>query len=193
MNAVIQLWREHKKHANVTLVFDTSGSMRKEDRMPNAQAGATQFIELLDDKDQVSLLPFSTSPAWAIRDAAMENRRGEIVNRIQGWYPDGDTALYDSIDLAYREMKSHPTPDRIAAIVVLTDGADRGSRLGLPQLLENIRASEEQQGFRVFTIKYGDEAQAGVLKEIADATRAKFFEGKPENIREVFKEIATFF
>ena len=46
---------------------------------------------------------------------------------------------------------------------------------------------------RIFTIGYGSDAAPDVLGRIAEATQAKYFTGTPENIREVFKEISTFF
>jgi Ca-activated chloride channel homolog len=43
------------------------------------------------------------------------------------------------------------------------------------------------------TLGYDSGAQKDALQKMADATQARYFEGKPENIREVFKEISTFF
>ena len=109
--------------------------------------------------------------------------------------PNGETALYDAIASAYREqMASAPrNADRIRAIVVLTDGEDNKSRLTLDQLLKEIHFDSETHNIRIFTIAYGRDAKKDVLQKIADATEAKFYEGKPENIREVFKDISTFF
>jgi Ca-activated chloride channel family protein len=55
------------------------------------------------------------------------------------------------------------------------------------------RFDSERNTIRVFTIAYGKDAVKEVLKSIADATQAKFYEGTPENIASVFKEISTFF
>ena len=193
MNSLIQLWRQHKKHSNIVLVFDTSGSMNKENRMTNARIGAVQFLKMLGDDDEVSLLPFDSALRWSARNIPMKTGRDEMTRRIEGLFANGGTALYDAIDGAYQHLLAHRQPDRISAIVVLTDGEDTDSRIKLPALLDRIRFDHETKTLRVFTIKYGSEASGKVLKDIADATQARFFEGKPENIREVFKEIATFF
>jgi Ca-activated chloride channel family protein len=105
---------------------------------------------------------------------------------------EGGTALYDAILAAQEHLRQNPTPDRISAIVVLTDGEDRNSRTSLRQLLDRVRADEEA-GVKVFTIGYGKGANEKVLEGIADATQAKFYRGTTQNIREVFKEISTFF
>ncbi len=59
--------------------------------------------------------------------------------------------------------------------------------------MRKVSAGGESQGVRVFTIGYGKEARKDVLKAIADATRARFYEGTPANIRTVFRDISTFF
>src|SRR5262249_52188123 len=114
---------------------------------------------------------------------------------------------YDSIDAAYQYLLADGSgtsadsgtsgggggSERIAAVVVLTDGADTDSKLPLPQLLNRIRSDSEKRSIRVFTIGYGKDAKEDVLRQIADVTRAKYYKGDPKNIREVFKDIATFF
>src|SRR5262249_3505131 len=69
INAVLQTWKGEKKHSNVVLVLDTSGSMSEEGKMENAKAGARQLVELLDDSDTFSFLPFSTESHWSQKDA----------------------------------------------------------------------------------------------------------------------------
>lgn len=46
---------------------------------------------------------------------------------------------------------------------------------------------------RVFTIAYGKDAKKDVLQQIAEATQGRAFDGKPEDIRQVFRDISMFF
>lgn len=75
----------------------------------------------------------------------------------------------------------------------MTDGADTDSRMKLDALLAKITPDRERAPLRIFTIAYGKSAQKDVLKKIAETTQAKFYEGTPENIGSVFKDISTFF
>jgi Ca-activated chloride channel family protein len=194
VDATIELWRHHKKHANIVLVLDTSGSMNDERKMPNARAGATELIDMLDDEDTLSLLPFSTQLNWAGQGLKMKDSRDKAKATVAALVADGETALYDSIAAARQYLLDHPDPSKISAIVVLTDGEDNKSSNTLDQLLSRLQqGSEGNGGVRVFTIAYGSDARQDVLQKIAQQTRAKFYTGKPENIRAVFKEIATFF
>jgi Ca-activated chloride channel family protein len=193
MDAVIRLWREHKKHANVVLVFDTSGSMQDNGKMPNAKSGAKQLIAALDAADHLSILPFSSTWNWAVKDLSVSREREAAAGIVDSLFASGETALYDSIAQAYQYLQSNRTQDKISAIVVLTDGEDNKSITDLGSLIANIRFDNEGKTIRVFTIGYGQDARKDVLQSIADATQAKFYEGTPENIRSVFKEISTFF
>ncbi len=190
----IDLWRRHKKHANVVLILDTSGSMNQEAKMPNARAGATELIAMLDDEDTLSLLPFSTRLNWAGQGLRMKDSRDKANATVTSLVADGETALYDAIAAARQYLSDHPEPGKISAIVVLTDGEDNKSSNTLDQLLARLQSGNEgTDGVRVFTIAYGSDARQDVLRKIAQQTRAKFYPGRPETIRAVFKEIATFF
>jgi len=78
-------------------------------------------------------------------------------------------------------------------VVVLSDGEDRDSHTSLAQLLQRIRFDGERRTVRVFTIAYGKDAKRDVLQQIAEATQGRAFDSKPENIRQVFRDISTFF
>ncbi len=148
---------------------------------------------MLGEQDLLSLLFFSDKMSWAAKRWNIGSDREKARNKISNLIASGGTRLFDSISAAYTYMQENPQPDRISAIVVLTDGADTDSSMNFNQLLAKLRADSEKGGIRVFTIGYGSGANKDQLKKIADETRAKFFDGTPENIREVFKEISTFF
>ncbi len=195
IDATLKLWHANKKHSNITLVFDKSGSMNDDQKMENARDGALQLVSLLGDEDDFSLLPFSRKPEWAFQRLPMKTSRTQASDTIKGLYAGGGTALYDAIDLAYQEhlKTSDSDEEKISAIVVLTDGADTDSKMTLEDLLKRIKFDNERHTIRVFTIGYGQDAQKDVLKQIADTTQAKFYEGNPQNIRTILREISTFF
>jgi Ca-activated chloride channel family protein len=195
MHAILTLWHANKKHANITLVFDTSGSMKENQKMENARAAALQLVDQLGDDDQFSLLPFSGAPEWALQRAGVKQDRAVAREKIGAMYPHDGTALYDAISAAYAAHLASQDQDkeRISAIVVLTDGDDRDSKLRLDDLLQQIKFDNERHTIRVFTIAYGDDAKKDVLTKIADATQAKFYAGNQQNIRQVLREISTFF
>jgi Ca-activated chloride channel family protein len=194
INSILQLWKVQKKHSNIALVLDTSGSMREEGKMANAKLGAKQLVQLLDDGDSFSFLPFSSELNWSGQDVPVSAGRQQLLQQIDSLFASGGTALYDSIDAAYQHLASAKNTDaKIQAVVVLTDGEDTESKMKLEELMERIRYNGETRAIHVFTIAYGRDAKKDILQKIADATQAKFYEGTPQNIVDVFRDISTFF
>jgi Ca-activated chloride channel family protein len=194
INGILQTWKVQKKHSNVVLVLDTSGSMNQEGKMQSAREGAKQLVQLLDDNDTFSFLPFSTDLRWALQDATVKEQRSQLLQQVESLFAGGETALYDAIDAAYQHLAAAANPDaKIQAVVVLTDGEDTESKMKLDELMERIRYNGENRAIHVFTIAYGRDARKDILQRVAEATQAKFYEGTPQNIVDVFRDISTFF
>jgi Ca-activated chloride channel family protein len=196
IDSILNLWQQKKKSASVVLVLDTSGSMNDNGKIQNAREGAKQLVNLLSDNDRLSLLPFNTQPNWAVRDLQIRSGKESLLHSIDSLFAGGGTALYDSIDTAYQhllEQTNSGDPNSILSIVVLTDGADTESKLQLPDLMQHVQYDGERHTIHVFTIAYGGDAKKDILGQIAQATQAKSYEGNPQNIVGVFKDISTFF
>jgi len=194
INAILKVWSAEKKHSSVVLVLDTSGSMKEQGKMQNAKEGAKQLVELLDDGDTFSFLPFNHQLHWSLQDVSVKSERERSRRQIDSLFADGGTALYEAIDAGYQRLAAQRGQDsKIQAVVVLTDGEDTESKLKLNELMERIRYNGETRAIHVFTIAYGKDAKKDILRQIADATQGKFYEGTPQNIVEVFRDISTFF
>ncbi|HWY67846.1 MAG TPA: extracellular solute-binding protein [Terriglobales bacterium] len=194
IHAILQTWKQDKKNADVVLVLDTSGSMNEDQKMQNAREGAKQLVSMLDDSDTFSLLPFSTRMNWAFQDLPVKTERQHATDTVSSLFADGGTALYDSIDAAYKHLLDKGSGnDHIRAVVVLTDGADTESQEKLEDLLQHLQQNSEQRPISIFSIAYGKDARRDVLQKISEATQARMYEGTPKNIVEVFREISTFF
>jgi Ca-activated chloride channel family protein len=193
MDAILRLWQEHKKRSSVELVFDISGSMNQEDKIRYARDGAIALVDAMSDEDDFALLPFNQGVPASVAPTPLGVQRAQKRQQIQGLFADGGTALYDAILAAHRTQSSTDASKRISAIVVLSDGQDTNSATSLANLLNQIRATPERESVRIFVIGYGKDADASVLKQISDATQGKYYEGQSGNIREVFRDISTFF
>ena len=196
LDAVLAGFKTVKKPASLTMVLDISGSMNDDRKIDNARAGAQQFVSALDDRDHLSLLVFNNQSRWVMQDGDLARERTRANSTLGGLIAGGGTALYDSVLAAYQHaltQQEGTDASRITALVVLTDGEDTDSKTKLPALLDAIRFDGEHRTIRVFTIAYGRDASTTVLRQIADATQAKSYQGTPENIRTIFRDIATFF
>lgn len=194
MDAILNLWQQQKKSANVVLVLDTSGSMNDDQKIQNAREGAKQLVNLLSDADHLSLLPFNNKVNWATQDQLVRTGKTQMVTTIDSLFAQDGTALYDAINAGYQHLLDQSrSDDSILSVVVLTDGADTDSTMHLEDLMQRIRYDGETHKIHVFTIAYGKDAKKDILARIAEATQAKTYEGTPQNIVGVFKDISTFF
>jgi len=193
--ALIDTWREYKRPADVTLVFDTSGSMRGEP-ITEAKAGAKSFLDNLGKRDSVGLLFFDSQAYPVFGPLVLGAGKEKLQGRIDQAFAKGGTALYDAVVQAYEGQKERARrdPRRIHALLVLTDGVDENStRYTLPQLRALLGKDEEGGGVKVFTIAYGAGADPKVLAEIAEAGRGSTARGTAANIVQVYQDMASFF
>jgi Ca-activated chloride channel family protein len=190
LRAVLDQWKDTKRAVEIELILDRSGSMQGE-RIAAARDGLATFLNMLRPNDRVVFMTFNTE----LDPPSPPAPPAEIVPKVQAVFADGGTALYDAIvagrDIAEQAVKKDPT--RIHAVVCMTDGEDRDSKTSLDDLMSKLVPAEKGGDIRVFTIGYGDEANAEVLGKIAKQTGGAYYHGDPTNIKSVYEEIASFF
>ena len=105
----------------------------------------------------------------------------------------GNTALLDGVRTAYLRLQQNGDPERINAIVAMTDGRENASLVSLRQLLDEIRQGNQNLPVVIFCIAYGRDADYDVLQGIADASSGLVREGNEETIRELYKILSSYF
>lgn len=195
MAAVRDIWFKSKRHARVTLVFDVSGSMNDRNKIALAREGAEDLINFMSDDDSFSIMPFNNRVLLDEAPQPLKDYRPTAEQIVSALIANGGTSLYDTLSLAYQNVQKQQQqdPSRIAAIVVLSDGMDTTSKLTLDQLLAQIRYDFEEHTIRIFTIGYEADDGTEILKQISEVTQGRYYEGKQTNIREIFRDISTFF
>jgi Ca-activated chloride channel family protein len=119
------------------LALDTSGSMFGE-RIAAAQAALNRFLfDLLGPSDEVFLYRFDSKPElvqrWTADRAAVSRALGSV-------HPNGGTAMYDAVAEAIPLAQAGSRKKK--ALVIISDGNDTSSHLGLDPLHQMIRESE---------------------------------------------------
>jgi Ca-activated chloride channel family protein len=207
VSAILDAWDDLRKKANVLLVMDVSGSMNEptgsgQTRLEAAKQAAIEALDLLHDEDRVGLWSFSTetgdSPqpyteVWPL--ARMGESRAGLAEAIGGLHADGGTALYHTVRAAQQHLLSELSPDRITAVVVLTDGKNEyPADNDLAALLRDIDASSLEQSVRIFTIAFGEQSDLEVLTQIGQASRAAAYDARnPATIDRVFVSVISNF
>ncbi len=193
--AIIDVFKETKKKATVMLVLDTSGSMAGE-KMRGAAAATRNFVTRLSPEDEVLLITFKASVPNQVGELGLANsvRRG-LLKELENPSTNSDTPLNDSICMAVRAADAARSLDKAAGeqrlygVVVLTDGQENASQQ--KDVFACLPTGEDVEGVKVFTIAYGSDADAALLKKIADQTNGKTFKGDPATIEQVYLAISA--
>jgi Ca-activated chloride channel family protein len=207
LEKALAAWDVQRKRAKVLLVLDVSGSMTTDagnghSRMELAKQAALQSLALFAADDEVGLWTFSTEIAGAstpyteqVPVGALSGNRPRLEQVIKSLNAEGGTALYATTRAAQRKMAELADPNRINAVVVLTDGKNEYPKdSDLDSLVRDIDTSDKEIPVRVFTIAYGGQADLGVLQKISAASRAAAYDASdPRTIDKVLVNVLSNF
>ena len=212
---LLDKWAEQRKSARVLIVLDVSGSMSDvadqdtgETRLDLAKRAAIEALDQFKDEDEVGLRTFTTNEEGddvVIRDVVpiepigpnKEGLRRQIANQV----PLYGTPLYQVTRTSFQEVLDSYDPDRINAVVLLTDGEqddgnDDDDKAQQQDMLEVLRSTQGETGkpVRIFPIAFTSGADSGVLRTIAEATNsASYSAADPKTISRVFTAVVSNF
>jgi uncharacterized protein YegL len=151
---------------SIVLAIDVSGSMHGEG-LADAVRGASAFADRLSPQDRCALMVFGSDVRTV---TGFTDDRVRIKNALaQLTATDKDTHLYQAIFDALDTAATAPT--HRAAIVLLTDGKDEGSPLGL----QEVAAKAMVRDLPIFTLAYGPHADVATLRRIAAVSHGRAY------------------
>lgn len=201
IDAVLSAYQSQwRRPATSIFVLDLSGSMRG-DRLNSMRealkllsgaetSSASARYAAFQSRERVALITFSDKvapPLWVRFEAAnIEQARADLRRKADALTAEGGTAIYSALvaaeELARQEQQADP--DRFVSIVLLTDGE---SNQGLTA--EQFRARYPGgTSARIFPILFGEASPAG-MRELAQISGGREFDGRHARLAQVFKEI----
>ncbi len=194
--AVKDIFFQTKKKATIILLLDTSGSMEG-DKIKQAVESSVNFVERLDPNDEVYVLTFGGLPILLETGGRAGDVGEELSRTLRGLFADGNTPLFDAVCEAndvINRLNAERTADgdrRLYGIVLLSDGDDTSSNRTENQMFGCLPSGEDVEGTKIFTIAYGDDADADLLLRIANRTNGRSFEAGPESIERIYNSISA--
>ena len=181
----ISFFSEHDEPAAIGVVLDVSGSMTGA-KIERAREALRRFIQTSHEEDEYFLIGFNQYP-----QLLLEGSPGSEVMaaRISGIEPHGATALYDAVAFGLGEIKRSRLQKR--ALIVISDGEDNRSRLGVGDVRRMLRESD----VTVYTLLIGPlipHSNGGmIMDELASASGGKSYSpSNSERMSEAFEQIA---
>lgn len=191
---VQQSWQLVKKQADVVVLIDTSGSMRKDDKIGEAREAIKGFLEDQASTNNIGLIRFSQDVETLVPIAGFESNRSTILNAVEQLEARGDTALYDALLQTIEEFTQAGDNSRIRAIVLLSDGQDTASQARVNDVVKRLQAVRNSKTpILVIPIAYGADADINALNAIARASDTKVQSGDEKNIQRLLDVIGSYF
>lgn len=203
-NTLISTFLESVRAPAQTLfVIDTSGSMEG-DRLAALQqalknlAGADEStaggFAAFRSRERVTLIPFNSGPETPIvieiPDTDKSAALAEIRDVADGLVADGGTAIYDSLQAAYRLAltQKKQQPDTFVSVVLMTDGENTDGSSGYD--FEQFFASlpDSAKSIPTFVVLFGN-GDIDALTAIANLTGGKVFDALGGDLTGAFQEI----
>ncbi len=128
----------------VVTLIDSSASML-EQMGPTRQAAKDFLHSMLRPHDQAAVITFNRTPQVTV---PLTGDLGQLDEGLQGILAENDTSLYDSLVYSLLYLTGS---NGQRAVLLLSDGLDRTSRLGFDQALEAARRT----GIAVYAIGLG--------------------------------------
>jgi Ca-activated chloride channel family protein len=194
VDVVQNVWQYTKRKANIFLVVDTSGSMEGE-KMAAAQAALREFMaQIKGDQERVGLVEFGSTVNNIAALDELANNRSQIDSSIELLQAYGNTALLDGVRTAYVRLQQINDPERINAIVVMTDGRENNSLTTLRELQREIeRGNSQGVPVVIFAIAFGEDADYDVLRAIAETSGGQVRQGDLNTIRQLYRLLSSYF
>jgi Ca-activated chloride channel family protein len=196
-SAVKDVFHLTKKKASIVLLLDISGSMEG-DKIKSAVESSISFIKRLDPQDEIYLMVFGgDGVVYELGGGRAADVSEELEEKLNGLFADGGTPLYYGVCRATEKINilqaahDQASEKRLYGIVLLSDGQDTASEITQNQMFNCLPSGESVTGAKIFTIAFGEDADADLMLRIANRTNGKTFKGDPASIESIYNAISA--
>ena len=164
---VISAFGSEDLPATVGLVLDSSASMRA--KRGDVRAAAIGFAESSNPEDEIFVVNFNEGASLSSPPTvSFPSNVDQLEAALAKYHPEGETALYDAIFLAMKQLKLG-TRER-KALLVISDGDDNASRISSQQVLAAAEGNSVPIYVLVVRDKGGIDTKAAFLNQLAEIT-----------------------
>ncbi|HVT43194.1 MAG TPA: VWA domain-containing protein [Thermoanaerobaculia bacterium] len=145
---ILDVGKALEEPVSIAILVDASASMTP--WMKRARAAANSFVQkIVRPADRYALFAIQSVPR---RQLALTNTPAALDGALANLHAHGETALYDAIESALRELEGERNR---RAIVILSDGEDTSSFSSYDEILKKAVAA----GVTIYVIAFAEEEQ----------------------------------
>jgi Ca-activated chloride channel family protein len=157
---------------NICLVLDRSGSMREEQKMVYAKEAAHHLVSLLKPSDYFSLVTYDTRALVEIPATPVQNK-DLLQKQIARLSPGGSTNIYAGLELGYREIHKHFSPEFFNLVLLLSDGKPTAGPSD-PYVIAGLAKKAFQDGIQTSSMGVGLDFNDQTMLEICTQGHGKY-------------------
>lgn len=196
-----------RKRARILFLIDVSGSMADPvsaggpTKLAGAQSAINGALDYFTADDEVGLAAFSNNenqpitPGLVTAVGPLAQNAAAIKASLASLAPISQTPLYAAVTGFAADMANAYEPDRINAIVLLSDGRNETSLPGqLTDLTAALSADTTTTPVLVFALAYGADADAPSLQSITKASGGQYYDAtNASTLNTVLADLVTSF
>ncbi|HFQ94249.1 MAG TPA: VWA domain-containing protein [Anaerolineae bacterium] len=182
--------QERFPSVSMVIVIDRSGSMGASEgsvtKIQLAAEGAARVVELLNDFDEITVIPVDTQPSGQVGPLPASQRE-EAINLIRQ-IGAGGGGIYVRTGLEAAAAALAQSPNQVKHIILLADGADSEEKEGAPELIEALQA----ENVTLTAVSIGDGPDVPWLRQMAELGGGRFhFTDRAANLPQIFTQETT--
>jgi Ca-activated chloride channel homolog len=132
----LKIFRREDVPVSMGIIIDNSGSMR--DKSARVAAAALDLVRASNPQDEVFVVNFNDD---AYLDQGLTSDVKKLEEALDRFATKGGTAMRDAVSMSIDYVKDKGRKDK-KVLVIVTDGADNTSTLGLEDLVRKAQQSE---------------------------------------------------